>query len=60
MTLRAKVRLGARGMTGRQEGVTLSRDKGAGAGMQKPGRKEGKEWATKVRRSVLDQGEGRA
>lgn len=47
-------------MTGRQEGVTQSRGKGTGAGRQKPGRKEGKEWATEVKRSLLDQGEGSA
>lgn len=54
--IESKGEYGAKGMTGRQEGVTLSRDDGAGAGMQKPGGKEGEEWATKVRRSVLDQG----
>lgn len=30
-----------------------------GAGMQEPGRREGQEWATELKRS-LDQGEGRA
>lgn len=60
MTLTAKVRLGAKGMTGRQEESLQSRGKGTGATRQKPGRKEGKEWATEVKRSLLDQEKGSA
>lgn len=42
MTLRAKVRLGPKGMTGRQEGVTQFRGtKGQGAERQETGQETG-------------------
>lgn len=57
MTSRAKVRLGPKGRTGRQEGVTQLRGtKEQGARRQEPGRKEGKEQGHKGEKKFIRPG----